>query len=278
MSRQDDHLDALLRHLGATYYQTLHGGAAAWDVKRAVAKVAAAEGAGPAAGPQPPAGEERKTGRWRVSDVMGTAPVTVTERATAREIARLMSERRISAMPVVSSQGRLCGVVSEGDLLRSREQHRSIRFWLGRGARGHGGGTAAELMTAPVITIEPAAALATAARRMTQHHVWLLPVVTPEGDLLGVVSRRNLLSIFLRSDDDLADEVRTVLTELLLIDQAKVIITVSDGIVTLDGQVAGDDLRDAAVRVASEVDGVTQVIDKLRAVASAEAAQPGARA
>jgi len=93
-----------------------------------------------------------------------------------------------------------------------------------------------------------------------------------------VVSRRNLLSIFLRSDDDLADEVRTVLTELLLIDQARVAITVSDGIVTLDGQVAGDDTRDTAVRVAGEVDGVAQVIDKLSAVVPASVGHPGARA
>lgn len=278
MSRREEHLDALLKHLGATYYQTLHGGAAAWDVKRAVAKVAAAEAAGGEAGPHPPAGEERKTGRWRVCDVMQTAPVTVNEQTTAKEIARLMSARRVSALPVLSSQGLLCGVVSEGDLLRSRERHRPFRSWFARGTHGYGGETAAELMTAPAITIDREATLATAARRMMQHHVWLLPVVTPQGDLLGVVSRRNLLSIFLRSDDDIAGEVRTVLCDLLLIDEARVIITVSDGTVTLDGQVASDDIRDAAVRVAGEVDGVAQVIDKLSAVASASAGQPGAGA
>lgn len=278
MSRQEAHLDALLKHLGATYYQTLHGDAAAWDVKRAVAQVTAAEAAGREAGPHPPAGEERKTGRWRVSDVMQTKPVTVDERTTAKEIARLMSARQVSALPVLSSQRLLCGVVSEGDLLRSRARHRSFRYWLVRGTHGYGGRTAAELMTAPAITIDREATLATAARRMTQHHVWLLPVVTPGGRLLGVVSRRNLLSIFLRSDDDIADEVRTVLSDLLLIDEAKVTITASDGTVTLDGQVASDDIRDAAVRVASEVDGVAQVIDKLSLVASAAAGQPGARA
>ena len=48
--RQGEHLDALLKHLGATYYQTLHGDAAAWDVKRAVAQVAAAEAAAREAG------------------------------------------------------------------------------------------------------------------------------------------------------------------------------------------------------------------------------------
>jgi CBS domain-containing protein len=276
MSRRDEHLDALLKHLGATYYQTLHGGAAAWDVNRAVAKVEAAEAVGTVAGPEPPTGEERRTGRWRVGDVMQTAPVTVNERATAKEIARLMSERRVGVVPVISRQGRLLGVISEGDLLRSREHHRAARSWFSRKTRRDAGETAAELMTAPAITIDAGAALATAARQMTQHHIWLLPVVTPEGDLLGVVSRRNLLSIFLRPDDDIADEVRAILCDLLLIDEARVIVTANDGTVTLDGQVAGDDIRDAAIRVASEVDGVAHVIDKLSAVAAA--GQPGAHA
>jgi len=114
-------------------------------------------------------------------------------------------------------------------------------------------------MTAPAITIHPDAPLAAAARRMNEHRVRLLPVVTPEGDLLGVVSRRNLLSIFLRPDEDIADEVRTVLRDLLLIDEGKVTVSARDGTVTLDGQVADKSSHQAAIRVASDVDGVAHV-------------------
>jgi len=93
--------------------------------------------------------------------------------------------------------------------------------------------------------------------------------VTPEGDLLGVLSRRNLLSIFLRPDADIADEVRTVLRDLLLIGEGQVTVSAQDGTVTLDGQVADAHCRQAAIRVASGVDGVADVIDKLAVPASA---------
>jgi CBS-domain-containing membrane protein len=124
-------------------------------------------------------------------------------------------------------------------------------------------------MTSPAVTIHPGAPLAAAARRMTQHHIRLLPVVGPEGDLIGVVSRRNLLSIFLRKDDDIAEEVRTVLGDLLLIDQAKVAVSAQDGTVTLAGLAADEDSRRAAIRVASEVDGVAHVISELTVPPSA---------
>ena len=131
-------------------------------------------------------------------------------------------------------------------------------------------------MTSPAITISPDAPLAAAARRMTQHHIRLLPVVTPKGDLMGVISRRNLLSIFLRTDDDIAEEVRTVLGDLLLIDETVVTVSARDGTVTLAGLVADDDSRRAAIRVAGEIDGVAHVTSELTVQASA--GQPGAQA
>jgi len=144
MSRRDEHLDALLKHLGATYYQTLHGDAAAWDVARAVASVEAEETARrPGESPVPPRGQHGRTGQWRVRDVMRTDPVTVDRGTPAKEIARRMSEHRVSAVPVIASAGRLLGVVSEADLLGSRDEARSrsmvVRSWPSRwSARGTG--------------------------------------------------------------------------------------------------------------------------------------------
>jgi CBS-domain-containing membrane protein len=275
MSRRDQHLDALLKQLGAAYYQTLHGDAAASDVAHAVASVEAVETAVPPGEPPVPARGERRTGRWQVKDVMRSPPVTVGERATATQIARLMSDHRLSCLPVVDGQGRAIGVVSEEDLLRFREGGRPAPWWLPGRSRKADGQTAAGLMTSPAITISPDAPLAAAARRMTQHHIRLLPVVTPEGDLMGVVSRRNLLSIFLRTDDDIAGEVRTVLGDLLLIDEATVTVSARDGMVTLAGLVADDDSRRAAIRVAGEIDGVAQVTSELTVQTSA--GQPSAQ-
>ena len=276
MSRRDQHLDALLKQLGAAYYQTLHGDAAASDVAHAVASVEAVETTVRPGNSPVPAREKRRTGRWRVTDVMRSPAVTVDERATATQLARLMSDHRLSSLPVVDGQRRVTGVVSEEDLLRSREGRRPAPWWLRGRSRQYDGQTAAELMTSPAITISPDAPLAAAARRMTQHHIRLLPVVTPKGDLMGVISRRNLLSIFLRTDDDIAEEVRTVLGDLLLIDETVVTVSARDGTVTLAGLVADDDSRRAAIRVAGEIDGVAHVTSELTVQASA--GQPGAQA
>ena len=74
--------------------------------------------------------------------------------------------------------------------------------------------TAGALMTSPAITIGPDATIPAAARLMNTHHVRRLPVVDEEGRLVGVVSRRDLLSVFLRPDDDIVRDARQVLDEL----------------------------------------------------------------
>ena len=269
MSPVDDHLEYLLRYLGATYYQTLHGDAAARDVDHAVASLDAQQAARQAGeSPLPRSGQDRRTGRWRVRDVMRTDPVTVQRDTPAQEIALLMSHHRVSAVPVITGVGKVAGVVSEADLLQSKtDRHQSPA------ARSHSGGSAADLMTAPAITIQPDAPLAAAARLMDQHQIRLLPVVGPEGKLLGVVSRRNLLSIFLRPDEEIAGEVSGVLSDLLLVDPDLVAVSAHDGTVTLTGQVSSEGSRHAAMRVAGDIDGVACVIDQL--TVAAPAGNPG---
>jgi len=156
MSRRDEHPDALLRHLGATYYETLHGDATAFDVAKAVTSVQQeAAHRSEESLPVRPGDHRRRTGRWRVRDVMRTAAVTAGRQTPAREIARLMSEHRVSAMPVVAGQGRVLGVVSEADRLRSRESHHGLRARLSGRSGKPSRKTAAQLMTTPAITIHP---------------------------------------------------------------------------------------------------------------------------
>ncbi len=269
MTRRDAHYDAMLKHLGATYYQTLQGQASPSDVARALASLERAAHQEDAGSERPQPRSRHRTGRWRVRDVMTTDVITVDKRTTGAVMARLMSEHQINALPVLTGGRRVAGVVSEADLLRTQQRPGGkprgslLRRRTGQGRSGNH--TAAELMTSPAITIHPDAPVGAAARRMTDHNFTLLPVVDADGELIGVVSRRDLLRVFLRPDDDIAAEIRQVLADVLLIDPALVSVTAHDGLVTLSGQVDRDDQVAIAGRLAGDVDGVMAVVDNLTA-------------
>jgi len=289
MTRREEHLDAMLRHLGATYYQTLYGQGTAADVAKAVESVTAEErsngitrpaaaGSRAAGGPADASGRSPHTpgtGRWRVRDVMMTEVVTAHKEDTYKRIASLMNEHKVSAIPVLGRDRHVVGIVSEADLIRKQERHYR-RLGTGLGSRSRHeraqaeGRSVAELMTAPAITIHPDAPIGAAARLMNGHRIKLLPVVDPTGTLIGVVTRGHLLSVFLRPDSEIADEVRAVLSNVLLDDADTVTVTANDAAITLSGTLPPD-LVPAAVRLAGDVDGVVTVVSKL----TASEARPG---
>jgi CBS domain-containing protein len=279
MSRNDAHLDAMLRHLGAAYYDSLHGRAAQADVARALDSVAdhlgeefprhPATASTAAAGQHDPAGKHHHHhGRWhsRVRDVMTTSVVTVDRITPYKEIARLLAENRISGVPVLTMGRHVAGVVSEGDLLAARVRSTSgRRRWFTGRKEEHQALVASQLMTSPAITIHPDAALATAAGLMNAHHLRRLAVVDPDGKLLGIVSRRDLLSVFLRPDAEIAHQIREILTEVLPGGPTGIEVAVHNGVVTLAGEpelAADGDLVQVAVRLIRDIDGVVDVIDK----------------
>jgi CBS-domain-containing membrane protein len=270
MSRRELHLDAMLRHLGVTYYQAVNGEGSATAVDRALESVEDARQSGGTAGDElaaaGPRARSHRGGRWRVRDVMSTDVVTVEKGTSYKQVARLMTEHKVNALPVVTSNRQVLGVVSEADVLRKEER----RFrWL---ARGLGAGrerakaeaqTAAQLMTSPVITTHPDASLASAARRMNDHHIRRLPVLDSSGKLIGMVSRGDLLQVFVRPDAEIGAEVNGLLTGVLLEDPHSVTVRVRDGVVTLRGNLREPELIPAAVRLAADVDGVVSVVDEL---------------
>jgi CBS domain-containing protein len=270
MSRRDEHFDAMLRHLGAAYYQTLRGEGSAAEVERALESVEDAHRSGGAGGEAlADAGARARShrgGRWRVRDVMSTEVVTVGKPTSYKEVARLMTEHKVNALPVVTKSGRLIGVVSEADVLR-KEERRFRRLVSGMSARRERAKaearTAAQLMTSPVITTHPDASLASAARLMNDRHIRRMPVVDASGALIGMVSRRDLLRVFLRPDAEISAEVHGVLTGVLLEDPQSVTVQVRDGVVTLRGSLREPELIPAAVRLASDIDGVVAVTGEL---------------
>ena len=164
------------------------------------------------------------------------------------------------------------GVVSEADLNHKQERHYRAAGPACTGSRHERdqaeGRSAAELMTAPAITIHPDAPIGAAARLMNGHRIKLLPVVDPAGKLVGVVTRGHLLSVFLRPAAEIADEVRAVLSDVLLDDANAVTVTAKDAAITLSGTLPPD-LIQAAVRLAGDVDGVVTVVNSLAASGAA---------
>ncbi len=285
MSRTDVYLDAMLRHLGAAYYESLHCRAARSDVARALDTVEehlkeqeTRSSAQPKASPHPAhhTGGPRHS-RWarRVSDVMTPSVVTVDRITSYQEIDHTLARHKISGVPVLKMGRHVVGVVSESDLLaaedktvrQARLDAQSPRRWRLRQPR-RTGLVADTIMTAPAITIHPDATIPSAARLMNTHHVRRLPVVDSEGKLVGIVTRRDLLSIFLRPDEDIVHDVRQVVEELPLANPADVTVTARHGVVTLTGAIESPsqryrDLIPVALRLAWDVDGVVDVVNEL---------------
>ncbi len=286
MARTDNQLDAMLRHLGAAYYESLHGRAVHSDVTRALDTVEEhlnehTPHSGPARSqpklhPLHQDGTPRKR-RWarRVGEVMTTSVVTVDRITPYQEIDRLLTEHKISGVPVLMMGRKVAGVVSDTDLLtaedetarRARMTPSEGRHWHLRN-RPHTSLTAGSLMTSPAVTISPDATIPTAARLMNTHHIRRLPVVDDQGELVGIVSPRDLLSVFLRPDEDISHDVRQVLGEISLADSKDVTAAVRHGVVTLTGAVepAPDPHRDLvplAVRMIWDIDGVVDVVNRL---------------
>ncbi|TDT97374.1 BON domain-containing protein [Streptomyces sp. 846.5] len=201
----------------------------------------------------------------KVSDVMSTDPVTVTRRTPFKELAEVLGRRRISAVPVVDGQGLVIGIVSQADLLpkeayRDRvPTRREVLLHLEEIEKA-GGTTAGDIMTVAVAVIGPHATLSEAARLMARRHVRRLPVVDGGGRLVGIVSRSDLLKVFLVTDEQLTAAVLTELTEALPeADTSGLVVTVKNGTVTIGGRLDDGSVIPALARIARAVEGVVDV-------------------
>jgi CBS-domain-containing membrane protein len=205
-----------------------------------------------------------------VAEVMTTDVVTVDALAPFKEIVRLMQEHRVSALPVVDADGVLVGIVSEGDLILKEDPELAgggHRFEGRRrsSARSKAAGMRAyELMTTPVLSVAPEAPLGEAARRMHRAEVKRLPVLDADGHLVGIVSRADLLRVFLRDDAEIAGEIREdVIRRTLWIDPDTIRVVVRDGVVTLQGQIERRSLLPILDRLVTSIEGVVAVDDRL---------------
>ncbi|KUL20780.1 CBS domain-containing protein [Streptomyces regalis] len=197
--------------------------------------------------------------------------VSVGRNATFKEIVQLMQDWKVSALPVLEGEGRVVGVVSEADLLpkeefRDDDPDRHTQLHRLSDLAKAGALTAQELMTSPALTTRPDATLAQAARTMAHAKVKRLPVVDELDMLEGLVSRADLLKVFLRGDDEIAVEVRReVVAPLFPAPGPAIRVQVHDGVVKLAGRVRDTSLIPVAARLVRAVEGVVDVDFELEA-------------
>ncbi len=187
-------------------------------------------------------------------------------------LVRMIEENRVSAIPIVDQQGVPIGIVSETDLLlkERRVELESLRDLLHvhkrRQQRAKAAGTvASDVMTSPAITVESDTSLSRAARVMQERNVRRLVVVDERGRIAGIVSRSDLLQVFLRSDEELREEIAGTLIPAILPSSVDAVgVDVRLNIATLSGEVDRKSDADILIRLTRELDGVVGVVDQIR--------------
>ncbi|HEV8557656.1 MAG TPA: CBS domain-containing protein [Actinophytocola sp.] len=204
-----------------------------------------------------------------VGSVMTSPVITVPPATPYKDVVALLAGKRISAVPVVDEHGRPLGVVSEADALAKQEFHGGadpVPWWPRRWARWHkaSGATAADLMTSPALTIGADEPVTQAARRLAGKRVRRLFVVGTDGAVTGVVSRHDVLTTFLRADDEIRTDVEeNVLRRGMWVIPGTVTVAVTDGVVTLDGALDHRSAVQVAERLTQAVTGVVGVHNNL---------------
>jgi CBS domain-containing protein len=207
-----------------------------------------------------------------VKDLMTAQVVTVGPATPFKEIAALLADHGVSAVPVVDDDRRVLGIVSEADLLLKEEFPEPDRdiplFWAKRRRlerQKAAATTARDLMSsAVVVSISPEATVAEAARRMHAAGVKRLPVIDEGGRLVGIVSRGDLLRVFNRPDQAIRREIiDDVIVGEFMMNPNRFFIHVDDGVVVLQGRVERHSLLPYVLRAVHGVEGVVRVENRL---------------
>jgi CBS domain-containing protein len=218
----------------------------------------------------------------KAGDVMSRNVVSVGREATIADAIRLMLDNQISGLPVIDG-GRLVGILTEGDLLRrsetGTERHRPrwLEILMGPGrlaseyVRTHGR-RVEEIMTRDLVSVTPDTPLDEVVALMERRRVKRVPVL--DGDIpVGIVSRADLLRALARTleeepavvagDDEIRERILAELAKVSWVPRDGLTITVTDGVVGLDGVILDDQEREALRVAAENVPGVRAVEDRL---------------
>ncbi|HZE34148.1 MAG TPA: CBS domain-containing protein [Actinoallomurus sp.] len=205
-----------------------------------------------------------------VKDIMTTGVVAVEEKTPFKDIVDVMHRQHVSTVPVLDSTGQVRGVVSKSDLLlkeadpdageefhvvpeRRREQHKAA------------GTVAADVMTAPAVTVPASATVEQAAQYMCRHKIGRLPVCDAlTGHLIGIVGRADVLAVYRRPDAEIhRDVVGQVIKRDFAMNPARFDVTVTDGRVTVKGTAEHRSQIPLLMHAIRHVEGVVSAQDHL---------------
>lgn len=208
----------------------------------------------------------------KVGDLMTDEVVSVVTSTPFKDVARLLAQHDISGLPVLDDEDRVLGIVSESDLIgRAGTDHAPVADEPDAGPGGTAFPsemtvTAAEAMSAPAVTVHADETAAGAARLMARRGVERLPVVDDEDRLAGIVTRRDLLWLFLRPDSEMRHRVvADIPADTMGLSAGAVTVHVVDGIVTLEGRLERQSQVPVLIRLTSHLDGVVAVVSRLPA-------------
>jgi CBS-domain-containing membrane protein len=216
----------------------------------------------------------------QVKDVMTPSVISTGAKDSVVKAAELMLNNRISGLPVVDHDGKLVGMVTEGDFLRRRElgtqrrRPRWLEFVIGPGRLAEeyvrtSGRRVEEIMTPDPVTVSESDSLEAVVELMERRHIKRLPVIR-DGRMVGIVSRANLLhalATFTRdlpapaSDSALRDNILAAIGKQSWAPQINVVV--KNGVAELWGVITDDRERRGLIVTAENVPGVEQVHDHL---------------
>lgn len=262
------HLDPASSHREAAAGTVRHSGPTAERYDHALVRYLDAVSHPPES---PAASHAPKLAAAVVRDVMTRGVVAAHENAPFKEIVAALVRNRVSAVPVIDAQRRVVGMVSESDLITRiargssvppRSHRRESRAASSKKAHAC---TARELMTAPAVTTRAHTTILEAARKAAHARVRHLPVADKDGILIGIVTRADLLRVFLRDDDEIKQEIEYYVRHTMPLDPSGIAVEVTEGVVTLTGQLERSLLVAKLLHHVREISGVVDVVDNLTA-------------
>ncbi|MCL1600449.1 MAG: CBS domain-containing protein [Actinomycetia bacterium] len=206
-----------------------------------------------------------------VGDVMSNEIMTITADAPLKDAAMIMVKSGVSGLPVVDGDRKVVGIITEADFVTAeanrswgRQRRRLLANFLGDPAPQNAK-TVADVMTLNPHTIDSASSVTEAARRMTDLRVKRLPVVLPDGTLCGIISRADVMGVFTRPDDALADEIANgVAVDILGLSPGDISVAVDDGVAQISGHVPSRSEARILEELSNRVEGIVAVESSLR--------------